>query len=79
MRAEIAFRPTAVAPFPTPMVGDARGVFCLKTIRSFARCAFDAEGSWYWAVPYVSLAGESAPVAVALDLVLPMAMAPGAW
>jgi hypothetical protein len=81
MRGEIAFRPTAVAPFPTPMAGDAHGVFFLKTIRSFARCVFGVEGSWYWVVTYVSLAGESAPVAVAQDLVLPMpmAMVPGAW
>jgi len=79
MQEEIAFRPTAVALFPTPVAGDARGVFCLKTIRSFARCVFGVEESWYWVGAYVSLAGESVPVAVALDLVLPMAMVPGAW
>jgi hypothetical protein len=79
MQEEIAFRPTAVALFPTPVAGDARGVFCLKTIQSFARCVFGVEGSWYWFVTYASLAGESAPVAVALGLVLPMAKVPGAW
>lgn len=77
MQEEIAFRPTAVAPFPTPMAGDAHGVFCPKTIRSFARCVFGVEGSWCWFVKYGSLAGASAPVVVALDLVLPMAMVPG--
>jgi len=79
MRGEIAFRPTAAAPFPTPTAGGAHGVFSQRTIRGFARCVFGVEGSWYWVVAYVSLAGESAPVAVALDLVLPMAMVPGAW
>jgi hypothetical protein len=79
MRGEIAFRPTAAAPFPTPTAGGAHGVFSLKTIRSFARCVFGVEESWYWVGAYVSLAGESVPVAVALDLVLPMAMVPGAW